>query len=83
MQPGLRAARPGPARYFGGEAAAATVLAGAIAALGIDDVRVGIADGTFTAEQAARSGTRREDPVRIVPAGTAADFLALAGRRAR
>jgi protein ImuB len=70
-------ARPGPARYFGGEAAAATVLAGAIAALGIDDVRVGIADGTFTAEQAARSGTRREDPVRIVPAGTAADFLAL------
>ena len=77
MQPGLCALRArGPARYFGGEAAAATVLAGAIAALGIDDVRVGIADGTFTAEQAARSGTRREDPVRIVPAGTAADFLA-------
>jgi len=76
IQPGLCALRArGPARYFGGEAAAATVLAGAVAALGIDDARVGIADGTFTAEQAARAGTRREDPVRIVPAGGAAAFL--------
>ncbi len=77
MQPGLCALHSrGPSRYFGGEAAAATVLAGAVADNGVDDVRVGIADGTFTAEQAARSGTRREDPVRIVPAGSGADFLA-------
>lgn len=77
VQPGLCALHSrGPSRYFGGEAAAATVLAGAVVENGVDDVRVGIADGTFTAEQAARSGTRREDPVRIVPAGSAADFLA-------
>ncbi|WP_061782284.1 Y-family DNA polymerase [Microbacterium hominis] len=76
IQPGLCALHArGPARYFGGEAAAATVLAGAVASLGVDDVRVGIADGTFTAQQAARGGTRREDPVRIVPAGSAAAFL--------
>ncbi|WP_454111434.1 Y-family DNA polymerase [Microbacterium aurum] len=77
LQPGLCALRArGPARYFGGEAAAATVLAGAVQATGVAEVRVGIADGTFTAEQAARSGTRPGDPVRIVPAGQAAAFLA-------
>jgi len=77
IQPGLCALHAkGPARYYGGEAAAATVLAGVVAGLGIDDVRVGVADGTFTAEQAARAGTRQSDPVRIVPTGHAADFLA-------
>jgi len=76
VQPGLCALRVrGPARYYGGEAAAATVLAGVIAEFGLEDVRVGVADGLFTAEQAARSGTRREDPVRIVPAGESAAFL--------
>ncbi|RLK47365.1 Y-family DNA polymerase [Microbacterium telephonicum] len=77
IQPGLVALHAkGPARYYGGEAAAATVLSGVVAALGIDDVRVGVADGTFTAEQAARVGTRAADPVRVVPAGGAAAFLA-------
>ncbi|MFT4051217.1 MAG: DNA polymerase Y family protein [Microbacterium sp.] len=77
MQPGLCAlAAKGPARYYGGEAAAATVLVGAVAALGVTDVRVGAGDGVFTAEQAARTGTRAGDPVRIVPAGQAAAFLA-------
>ncbi len=82
IQPGLCALHAkGPARYYGGEAAAATVLSGAVAAqLGsageAGDVRVGIADGTFTAEQAARVGTTAADPVRIVPEGRAAPFLA-------
>ena len=77
IHPGLCALQAkGPARYYGSEAAAATVLAGVVVALGIDDVRVGVADGAFTAEQVARVGTRAADPVRIVPEGGAADFLA-------
>lgn len=77
MAPGLVALHAkGPARFYGGEASAATVLAGAVEGLGVADVRVGVADGVFTAEQAARRGTRAGDPVRIVPAGTAAGFLA-------
>lgn len=76
-QPGLCALRVrGPARYYGGEAAAATVLAGVIAEFGLPDVRVGVADGPFTAEQAARVGTHPDAPVRIVPGGEAASFLA-------
>ena len=77
IAPGLCALHvKGPARYYGGEAAAATVIAGAISSLGVVDVRVGVADGVFTAEQAARGGTRVTDPMRIVPAGRAAEFLA-------
>lgn len=76
IQPGLLALRAkGPARFYGGEASAATVLAGTVAAHGIDDVRVAVADGAFTAEQAARRGTRASDPVRIVPLGAAGAFL--------
>ncbi|ALJ19671.1 DNA polymerase Y family protein [Microbacterium sp. No. 7] len=76
-QPGLCALRArGPARYYGGEAAAATVLAGAIADAGIGDVRAGVSDGPFPAEQAARFGTTAGDPIRIVPEGEAAAFLA-------
>ncbi len=75
--PGLCALRArGPARYYGGEAAAATVLAGVVAEFGLPDVRVGVADGPFTAEQAARAGTHQDAPVRIVPEGQAASFLA-------
>src|SRR5690606_35733674 len=77
LQPGLCALRArGPARFYGGEAAAATVLVGALADAGLADVRAGIADGAFTAEQAARAGTRPEDPLRIVPPGESAAFLA-------
>lgn len=77
IHPGLCALQAkGPARYYGGEAAAATVLSGVVAALGVDDVRVGVGDGAFTAEQAARVGTTAADPVRIVPEGSAASFLA-------
>lgn len=77
VRPGLCALRArGPARYYGGEAEAARVLIGALREQGFDDVRAGIADGPFTAEQAATSTTTAHDPVFVVPAGGAAGFLA-------
>lgn len=65
----------GPARYYGGEREAAIVLLEALAELGVETARAGVADGPFTAEQAARVGTRADDPVCIVPPGAAASFL--------
>lgn len=77
LQPGLCALRArGPARYYGGEAAAATVLTGILIEEGVTDVRAGVADGPFTAEQAARAGTRPDQPVRVVAAGESSAFLA-------
>lgn len=76
VRPGLCALRAkGPARYYGGEAQAVAAVRAGIVADGIADVRAGIADGPFTAEQAARVATAG-DPVRIVPEGQAAAFLA-------
>jgi protein ImuB len=62
----------GPARYYGSELAAGLALAGVLDDLGIRNTRVGIADGPFAAEQAARMG----NPVYMVPAGSSAEFLA-------
>ncbi|WP_194410974.1 Y-family DNA polymerase [Microbacterium cremeum] len=77
VRPGLCALRArGPARYYGGEAEAARVLIGALREHGFDDVRAGVADGPFTAEQAATIATTADDPVFVVPAGGAAGFLA-------
>ena len=77
VRPGLCALRiRGPARYYGGEIEAARVLIGVLREAGLDDVRAGVADGPFTAEQAARGGTSADDPVFVVPAGGAAGFLA-------
>lgn len=77
VRPGLCALRArGPARYYGGETAAARVLLDMLRGLGLTDVRAGIADGPFTAEQAAKSGTSAGDDVCVVPAGGAAGFLA-------
>ncbi|MDQ7991838.1 MAG: DNA polymerase Y family protein [Propionicimonas sp.] len=72
VRPGLAALRVrGPARYYGGERQAATALLD-----GLDDLggggRAGVADGIFTAEQAARDA----DPILVVPGGGSADFLA-------
>ena len=54
LRPGLCAVRArGPARYFGGELAAAERFAAQITALGID-CRAGVADGVFAATLAAR-----------------------------
>ncbi|GAB3126327.1 DNA polymerase Y family protein [Glaciibacter psychrotolerans] len=88
LRPGTCAIRArGPSRYYGGEAEAAAALINRLAALGIPDVRVGVADGPFAAEQAARA-TRParaaratqdmtlSDAVRIVPPGASPGFLA-------
>jgi len=58
----------GPTRYFGGEAAVLHALVRAIAEH-TDDVLIGVADGAFAAEQAARRGI-------LVPGGKSAEFLA-------
>lgn len=79
MTPGVQVIRPGilavrasgPARYYGGEKPAALSLIGALSDLGIPGARVGVADGPFTAEQAARLTPQ----VRIVPPGKSAAFL--------
>ncbi|GAA1698318.1 DNA polymerase Y family protein [Microbacterium sediminicola] len=77
MRPGLCALKArGPARYYGGESAASHVLLDRMRELGLDGARIGVADGPFTAEQAVRIATSADDPVRIVPEGAAAGFLA-------
>lgn len=83
LMPGVQLLRPGrcairvrgPARYYGGEKPAGLALVGLLDGLAIPGARVGIADGPFTAEQAARTSTAR-NPVRVVPEGESAAFLA-------
>ncbi|WP_438856003.1 DNA polymerase Y family protein [Agromyces sp. M3QZ16-3] len=84
LRPGTLAMRArGPVRYYGGEDAAARALLEAAAVLGISGARVGIADGPFAAEQAARAaGTARAegaggavDAARPTDAGDAADAV--------
>ena len=81
-RPGLSAMRVrGPARYYGGEEPAAAALLRLAWELGFPDARVGIADGVFAAEQAARSGEAAPGlapaghGIRIVPPGHAPAFL--------
>src|SRR4051812_46679422 len=75
LRPGTAALRiQGPARYYGGEDAAARELLACLERLGVPVARIGIADGPFAAEQAARaSGAER---IRIIPAGDSPAFLA-------
>lgn len=75
LRPGTVAIRAhGPTRYYGGEEPAAAKLLACLTRLGVTDARIGIADGPFAAEQAARlSGAER---VRIIPAGGSPAFLA-------
>ena len=75
----------GPVRYYGGEIQAASALLEFAHDEGLQDARVGIADGKFTAEQAATlpsemfRGEFREHPlhagVRIIEPGKSATFL--------
>ena len=66
VRPGVCAfATRGPSRYFGGDRALADRVAAAVGRL----CWVGVADGPFAAEQAARRGV-------IVPSGGSAAFLA-------
>lgn len=80
IAPGVEITRPGlaainvrgPTRYFGGETGVLHALSRAVMGLpqlGGADVLIGIADGAFAAEQAARQGL-------IVPPGDSRDFLA-------
>ncbi|MDD9347578.1 DNA polymerase Y family protein [Mumia sp.] len=75
LRPGTCAVRvAGPGRYFGGEQHAAAVLAERLVEHGIDDVRFGVADAVFAAEQAARQASVQDSLV--VPPGESAAFLA-------
>ena len=75
LRPGVCAIRVrGPATYYGGEEEAALWLLDQLDELGVPGTRIGIADGVFTAEQAARQ--RFPQRIRVVPAGTAAEYLA-------
>ncbi len=70
VQPGTCAtAVRGPARYFGGEEAAAERVVEQVATECAVEALVGIADGVFAAGQAARTG-------RMVPPGGSRQFLA-------
>jgi protein ImuB len=72
LRPGVCAfAARGPARYFGGEAELSAKLAATVSQRGFA-CRVGIADGLFAAELAARA----EPSGLLVPPGETAEFLA-------
>jgi protein ImuB len=83
ITPGVQVVRPGtgairsrgPSRYYGGEEQAAEAVIRCLHQLGVGDARIGIADGPFAAEQAARA-TMPGEPVRIVPPGESPAFLA-------
>jgi protein ImuB len=80
FSPGVEAVRPGmcaltvPSRYYGGEREAAALLAEKLVAAGIWDLRIGIADDLFTAEQAARLAAVQDH--QVVEPGTGTAFLA-------
>jgi protein ImuB len=80
LSPGVAPLRPGlcalrvPARFYGGEAEAGAVIAERLVALGVWDVRLGVADGLFAAEQAARRALAQD--CLVVGAGESAAFLA-------
>lgn len=75
LRPGLCAVRSrGIARYYGSEKAAGIAIAGRMAEVGAIGTRVGIADGVFAAEQAARR--TGSETVRVVAKGASAEFLA-------
>ena len=77
VAPGVEITRPGlaaigmrgPTRYFGGETGVLHALSRAVADLIDADALIGVADGAFAAEQAARRGL-------IVEAGASPRFLA-------
>lgn len=79
LRPGVAALRPGllavraPGSWYGSETAAAATACQALVEGGVLDVRVGIADDLFTAEQAARTADVQSWVV--VAAGGSASFL--------
>ena len=79
LRPGVAPLRPGlmaikaPGRFYGGEDFAAATIAEKLVGIGIRDVRIGIADDLFTAEQAARLADLQG--WRVVERGGSAEFL--------
>lgn len=79
LRPGVAALRPGllavraPGSWYGSETDAAATACQALVQGGIWDVRVGIADDLFTAEQAARTADAQS--WEVVPARGSASFL--------
>ena len=80
LSPGVAPIRPGlcalrvPARFYGGEVEAGAVIAERLVALGVWDVRLGVADGLFAAEQAARRALAQD--CLVVGVAESAAFLA-------
>ena len=73
VRPGLCALRV-PSRFYGGEKEAAAVVAEHLADAGVWEFRIGIADGIFAAEHAARRAAPQD--CWIIPRGGSAVFLA-------
>lgn len=79
LRPGVALLRPGllairaPGRFYGGEEHAAATIAECLVGVGVDDVRIGVADDLFAAEQAARLADVQG--WRIVEPGGSAAFL--------
>ena len=79
LRPGVAALRPGllavraPGSWYGTETKAAATACEALVEAGVWDVRFGIADDLFTAEQAARTADGQSWVV--VPDGGSASFL--------
>ena len=73
VRPGLCALRV-PSRFYGGEREAAAVVAEHLVGAGVWDFRIGIADGIFAAEQAARRAAPQD--CWIIPRNGSAVFLA-------
>ncbi|MCW2868559.1 MAG: putative DNA-directed polymerase [Marmoricola sp.] len=79
LRPGVAALRPGllavraPDRWYGNETYAAATVAQAVVECGVKDVRLGVADDLFTAEQAARTADAQS--WRVVPPGASSSFL--------
>jgi protein ImuB len=77
---GVAPVRPGlcalgvPSRFYGGEREAAAVVAEHLVAAGVWDFRIGIADGIFAAEHAARRAAPQD--CWIIPTNGSATFLA-------
>ena len=83
ITPGVQVIRPGmcalkargPARFYGSEEKAAEKLLDRLETFDVPGSRIGIADGPFAAEQAARASSARTR-VQVVPPGGSPEFLA-------
>jgi protein ImuB len=75
VRPGLCALQV-PSRFYGGERQAAAVVAEHLVSAGVWDFRIGIADGIFAAEHAARRAAPQDCWI-IAHGGSAAFFAAL------